>query len=478
MISEFTLFTFETSTPEAVGIDSAAIAEFIKSVNTDKTVVQGYMLYRHGKLVASSIAAPYRFSDKRHVYSASKTFTSTAVGIAVDEGLLSVEDSVISFFPDELPDTISENLAAMKVKHLLSMNTGHDTDTLGRVVSREPNWVKRFLALPIEHKPGTHFIYNTPATYMLSAIITKLTGMYLVDYLRTRLFNPLGIDDVWWEKSREEISDGGWGIHVSPEDMLKLGVLYLNKGVWNGKRILSEKWIEEASSVHSDTSSNANSDWQLGYGYQIWRCRHDSYRADGAYGQYIVVSPDKDAVAVIISESSCMEKVLDIYWDTIHASMSDSPLPELSASCDIQLPPAAELPEHSDISIVPEKYKLSENRFGITDISLRIVDDILLMKLYGEHICAVEIACGNGRWEYNKISVCPLIPAAFLDVLAYGVRAEIAAAYGEKDGMIHISLQFVSTPHGMTIDIDQNKRSFVITRRLNHDVAPIELTLA
>ena len=257
MKSGFIDYQFKKTSPEEVGVDSAAINEFIKRMTEERLGLQGYMIYKNGRLAAADIASPYRLTDKRHVYSISKSYTSTAVGIAVDEGLLTTDDRVLDFFPEYKGKTC-ENLEKMKVCHLLSMNTGHDVDTLGRVATTEPGWAERFLSLDVEHEPGTHFAYNSTATYMLSAIITRLTGMRMVDYLKPRFFNPLGITDVWWEESPDHISDGGWGIHVSPEDMLKLGVLYLNRGMFNGRRILSENWVDDALAYHSDNSRNGD----------------------------------------------------------------------------------------------------------------------------------------------------------------------------------------------------------------------------
>lgn len=467
MLKGFVPFEFECSSPESVGIDSSAIAAFEEIIREKNIGHHGYMFYRHGKLVASSIASPYRFTDKRHVYSISKSWTSTAIGIAADEGLINLDDKLISYFPDELPENICENLASMTLRHVLSMNTGHQTDTLGRVASREPGWAKRFLALDVENVPGTHFAYNSTATYMLSAVITKVTGMRMVDYLKPRLFNPLGIENVWWEESPDGINDGGWGIHISPEDMLKLGVLYLNKGLWNGERILSEKYINEAVSAISDNSSGETIDWKLGYGFQFWRCQHDSYRGDGANGQYIIVSPDKDSVAVIISENGNMQEILDAYWDTVYYSMSDGALPEKTEKYDIVAYPCSSLPMVCSEPIIPVTYHIGKNFTNINEISLRTAGDQLIVKLSGDMCSAVEVVCGSGCWEYNRFDHCPMSPTEFVGSLAIGIRAEIAAAWGIENSVIIIKLRFVSTPHEIDIELDRANGKIYISKSLD-----------
>ena len=468
MLTGFRPFEFERSSPESVGIESASIAAFEERLRERKLGHQGYLLWRHGKLVAGSIASPYRFSDKRHVYSVSKSWTSTAIGIAVDEGLIKLDDKLISFFPDELPEKVSDNLAAMTLRHVLSMNTGHQTDTLGRVASREPGWAKRFLSLDVENVPGTHFAYNSTATYMLSAVITKVTRMRMVDYLKPRLFDPLGIEGVWWEESPDGVNDGGWGIHVSPEDMLKLGVLYLNKGIWNGVRILSEDYINEATSAVSDNSANGAPDWKLGYGFQWWRCRHDCYRADGAFGQYIIVSPAKDSVAVIISEDHDMQPILDAYWDTIFASMSDHVLSEpATIKYDLSARPCSELPVYSGEHIAPVTYHIDDNFTGITEISLKSAGDNLILKLGGGIEKSIEIICGAGKWEYNHFDHCPMSPTQFVGPLAIGIRADIAAAWGSDGQKLIVKLRFVSTPHENILEFDRAAGKLAIMKSVD-----------
>ncbi len=463
MLTKFTPFAFENGSPESVGIAPSSIAAFEAALREQNLGHQGYMLYRRGKLCASSVASPYRMSDRRHVFSVSKTWTSTAIGLAVDEGLLSVEDPVISFFEDECPPVISDNLAAMKIKHLLSMNTGHQNDTTGRVALLEAGWAKRFLSLEVENVPGTHFVYNSTATYMLSAILTKVTGQRLLDYIRPRLLNPLGIDRILWLESPDGINVGGWGIHINMEDMLKLGVLYLNRGVWNGKRILSEAWIDEATAAVSDNSSGGTVDWQAGYGYQIWRCQHNCYRADGACSQYIIVSPDTDSVAVIISEEGRMQPILDAYYDTVLASMSDTPL-EPEALCDMAAHPYILPPEGSFDLPSPIMGEVEANPFGLKKIGVRTESDGLILTLTGAG--TVEVPCGAGEWEYTDYAHFPITPGGFLAPHYIGAPARIASAWAVQDGRVKIILQFVSSPHGLIFVLDDG--GVTVEKTLDH----------
>lgn len=232
------------SLPEAQGVSSKGILEFVNAVETKNLNLHSLMVVRHGNIVAEGWWGPYAPDLKHTLYSLSKSFTSTAIGMAVAEGKLTVEDKVVSFFPKDLPASVSPNLAAMRVKDLLTMSTGHDTDSTPALRnSAETNWVKSFLAFPVEHEPGTFFVYNSGATYMLSAIIQKLTGENVLTYLTPRLFKPLNILGADWEVDPNGINTGGWGLRLKTEDIAKFGQLLIRKGMWNGKRLLAENWI-------------------------------------------------------------------------------------------------------------------------------------------------------------------------------------------------------------------------------------------
>jgi CubicO group peptidase (beta-lactamase class C family) len=313
------------STPESQGISSTAILDFITALEKNIQHIHSIMLLRHGSVVAEGWWHPYQSDTPHMLFSLSKSFTSTAVGLAIAEGRLSVEDRVLSFFPEDAPKKISQNLSEMKVKHLLSMSTGHDQDSTERTM-RSRNPFKGFLSMPVKHIPGTHFVYNSGASYMLAAIVQKLTGETLLDYLTPRLFEPLGIIGATWETHANGVNFGGWGLKIKTEDIARFGQLYLQKGLWNGKRILSEDWVAAATSEQVSNGDVPDSDWSQGYGYQFWRCRYNIYRGDGAFGQYCIVMPDQDAVLAITAGVPDMQAVLNIIWDRLLPEMEKKPL--------------------------------------------------------------------------------------------------------------------------------------------------------
>jgi CubicO group peptidase (beta-lactamase class C family) len=321
------------STPEAEGVSSAAIQKFIESYKKEKHELHSIMIIRHGKVISEAWWSPYAPELKHSMYSVSKSWTSTAVGFAVSENKLKVTDKVLSFFP-EYADLASNNfLKDLTVKDLLTMSVGHKTEPLRSVIVMQPDWMRGFLKTPIEYVPGTKFLYNTLATYMLSGIIQKVTGQSLINYLEPRLFKPLGISGVDREYDSKGINTGGWGIRVKTEDMAKLGLTYLNGGKYNGKQVISNAWVKEATQKHIDQNPEASqakkdsSDWLQGYGYQFWRCRNGAFRADGAYGQYIVMMPEQDAVVVITSESMDLQDDLNMIWQHLLPAFGKSNLP-------------------------------------------------------------------------------------------------------------------------------------------------------
>ena len=317
------------STPEREGISSSAILAFLNAADSLIDAMNSVMIVRHGHVVAEGWWAPYDARTPHVLYSLSKSFTSTAVGLAVAEGKLSVDDPVLKFFPGEAPDSVSANLASMRVRDLLRMNTGQITEApLG--ITDNPalsgqTWVHRFLAHPVPYKPGTHFLYNSPATYMLSAILQKTTGQTVLDYLQPRLFEKLGIERPTWVASPEGISAGAYGLNVRTEDIARLGLLYLDHGKWNGVQILPAAWVDEATARQTSNGSSPTSDWDQGYGYQFWRSRH-GYRGDGAFGQYMLVLPEYDAVVAITSGVRDMQSVMNIVWTKLLPAMQPDAL--------------------------------------------------------------------------------------------------------------------------------------------------------
>jgi CubicO group peptidase (beta-lactamase class C family) len=396
------------SSPEEQGVSSSALLSFVEAADKDIDSLHSFMLVRHGQVVAEGWWAPYDAETPHALYSLSKSFTSTAVGLAIAEGKLNLDGVVFKFFPDDAPAEPSANLKSMRVSDLLRMSTGNQTEPPR---SRDDVWTKAFLNHPVPFKPGTHFLYNTSATYMLSAIVQQATGMTLLDYLRPRLFDPLGIANPTWETSPQGISAGGYGLSVRTEDIARFGQLYLQKGQWQGRQLLPAAWVEAATARQTSNGSSPTSDWDQGYGYQFWRCRHGAYRGDGAFGQFCIVLPDEDAVVAITSGVRDMQSVLNLVWDRLLSALNPSPLPPDAAAssklADTLKRLSLRMPEGS-ASAAPvsgKKYVFASNDRKLESVVLESAGDggdvTLVLSSNGAE---QRVACGRGSWQKGQLT--------------------------------------------------------------------------
>ena len=367
------------STPEEQGVPSQIIADFMQQVKEKGYDVHTLMMIRHGKVIFEHSWAPYAPQYQHAMYSATKTFTGMAVGFAVQEGLLKIDDKVTSFFPDLLPDTISPQLAKLTVKHLLTMSVGHASTSY---VGSGRSQVKSFLAARFSAEPGTRFAYNITASHMLSHILTKLTGMTLHEYLKPRLLDPLGIKDVIWEMDNDGVNMGNGGTHMRISDMAKMGLFLIQKGKWNGKQLLPVAWMEAATTPHiqqkpertAAENEQAADDASQGYGYQIWMGRKHSYRAIGGQNQLVMVIPDQDFILVCQSSISDEAGFNSLIYDML-PSMSATPLkkdPSFNWVADPKTTPLGKWSVlEAKVSLNTRRFEMTENTLGIKNVFFR-----------------------------------------------------------------------------------------------------------
>jgi CubicO group peptidase (beta-lactamase class C family) len=401
------------STPEKQGIPSAAILDFLQAADERVDAIHSFMLVRHGHVVAEGWWAPYSADTPHSMFSLSKSFTSTAVGLAIAEGKLSLDDPVLKFFPELAPAEPGENLRAMRVRDLLMMSTGQHSNEVSKLsLTADEHPTQSFLALAVEHKPGTHFYYNTPATYMQSAIVQKATGETILEFLRPRLFEPLGIRNPTWESSREGIALGGTGLSIRTEDIACFGQLYLQKGEWRGKQLVPSAWIEMATARQTSTGSNPASDWEQGYGFQFWRCRHGLYRGDGAFGQFCIVMPEQDAVVAITCGTRDMQGVMNLVWDKLLPAMRSKPLRKDAESQTKLQATLAGLTLHmpkgnptSEISakVSGQRFSFPTNDANIREISVQFSGKQATLN-FSDYEGTHSLACDSGAWRRGQTS--------------------------------------------------------------------------
>ena len=473
------------SAPEEQGISSSDLLAFIETADSQIDTLHSFMLVRHGHVVAEGWWGPYDRATPHILYSLSKSFTSTAVGLAVAEGKLSVDDEVLKIFPEDAPPEPSANLKAMRVRDLLRMATGHQTEAVlwrddpGSPLRGAP-WTKKFLAHPVPFKPGTHFMYNSPATYMLSAIVQKVTGETVRDYLRPRLFEPLGIAEPAWITSPEGVSVGAYGMSARTEDIAKFGQLYLQKGTWNGKELIPARWIEEATARQAANGSSPKSDWDQGYGYQFWRSRNNSYRGDGAFGQYCLVIPELDAVVAITSGVRDMQTPLNLIWEKLLPAMKPGRLPEdppararLAAklsSLAVKLPSGkATLALASKVS--GKWFEFSDNDRGIQAAAIEFKSDsatLLVRKAAGE----IRTPVGIGAWSEGRGGFANGVDR-FLGVPGQPLVA--AAGAWTADDVFTMKLVLCETPFSSTLAFRFDGDRVVLDAEHNAAFGPTKL---
>lgn len=329
---------FERVTPESVGIPSESIEALLDKLEEGWTEPHGLMIMRHGKVCAEGWWAPYAPGIRHGLQSHTKTYAATAVGIAYTEGLLKLTDRIVDIFPEDIPENPSENLKNLTVRDVLCMGCGMET-----MPRPSKNWIKEFLGTPVVHKPGTAFMYNSTGSTFLGAIVRKLTGLGLHDYLKPRLFDKIGIDadNLRWVTMPDGMEVGGGGLYATTEDNLRLMKLYADGGVWEGERILAEDYVKLATSKQNDSATERAvnppaEDNFVGYGFQIWMCRPQGvYRADGAMGQFTIVFPDRDMLLAITENASgstggeMPQKVLDTIWEWLN-TLPDASVQTLS----------------------------------------------------------------------------------------------------------------------------------------------------
>lgn len=315
------------STPAEEQVDPAALLDFVDALDNDPTVeLHSVMVLRHGRVLAEGWWAPHTPERTRLLYSLSKSFTSTALGFALAEGLLDLDDTVVSHFPEFENDITDPRSRAITLRHLAAMASGHDRDMLHDAVTRDPQEpVRGFLLHPPDAEPGTVFAYSQPCTYALAAAIQRAAGMPLTEYLRPRIFDPLGIGEVGWQSWPPGRELGFTGLFARTEDVAKLGQLYLQRGRWADQQLIPEEYVTLATSRHVDSAPGQdNIDWQQGYGYQFWMARH-GYRGDGAFGQFCVVLPEQDTVVAMTGGTEAMQAILDHLWGRLLPGLGTSP---------------------------------------------------------------------------------------------------------------------------------------------------------
>ncbi len=326
------------STPESQGVSSRALLDFVSELDKLE-YLHSFMLMRHGRVIAECWRKPYRRELKHNLFSLSKSFTSLAAGMALEEGLFRLDDTVAGLMPEKIPSGIRDDRRRITVRHLLTMTTGHDRCVLNYLAGKQvSDWVRGFFTVPVVYGPGTHFTYNSGASFILSALVQKFSGQSLSRYLEPRLFTPLGITGFRWEKNPQNIDTGGWGLYLKTEDTAKFAELLRCHGRWRGRQLVPASYLRNATmmQVSTHTHTVTSPDWQCGYGYHFWCSQHGAFRGDGTGGQMALVMPRQNMTLVTTGGTGNMQNILNAVWETLLPALHDTPLPDCQAYSNLQ----------------------------------------------------------------------------------------------------------------------------------------------
>lgn len=391
--------------PSSVGISPEQLTLLYDSLLTsDQTELHHLIVMVDGKIAGEIHPAPFKAEDRHTLYSVSKTFVAVAVGLAIDDGLLTIDDKLSDFFP-EYTSTIN----GVRIKDMLTMRSGFKTE--GAMRNTKQDWINYYLSRPLVAEPGSRYSYDSIETYLLSAIVQKVTGKNVLQLLNERIFSHMGITDVEWELCPKGIITGGWGIYMSAYSQALFGQLLLNKGKWNGVQLISKNWIEEMMTVHVVRDAND-------YGYQIWLCEYPgAWRADGAFGQYIIIVPSKNMVVVLNQCSRSKGWPERGYiWNTVVNNCLNCPIEttpaQLDKLCSYEKDATLPFLEGEKYNSLGEKYngkqlRLANNKLGWKSMKLIFQDDIFAIEIVDAQDKKSTIEMGYQHWIMSQLAGWP-----------------------------------------------------------------------
>ena len=466
-----------TATPESQGVPSAAIGRWLEACGRELDSMHGFVIVRHGNVIAEGSWKPYDTLNSPHMlYSHSKSFTSTAIGLLADDGKVDLDERVLDIFPDKAPASPCDNLKALRVRDLLTMNAGAAIATYADR-EKDLDWERRFVTGGFGVKPGTEFNYDSDATYMLSCIVGRRSGHDLVSFLRERLFDKIGIGPVSSSVSPSGTPCGGWGMYMTTRDIARFGQFLLQEGVWNGERILSQGWVRLATGRQTATGKALAakdaavdaSDWKQGYGFQFWRCRNGAFRADGASGQFTIVLPEQDAVVSLNAGLEDMQREIDLVWEYLLPNMGER-LPEdpVSARMLRQCCAALAIPVPEGSGKVPDvfmgkKVELAKNLRGFKSVALSREDGGLRLDIEtAAGVSAVPV--GLGEWKAGEIRVDDKKYENLGDYI--GTHPAAAAAALGGDGVLRVRILVTDAPGRIELDFRDDGGSLSVAGKV------------
>ena len=440
-----------------------AATDFIAASEAEHLDLHSFLLLHHGSVVAEAYRAPFDADTPHRMYSVTKSFTSSAIGLVIADGLLTVEDRVVDIFPDLAPHPIDPHLAELRVKHLLTMSAEHASLPGPRMSPSVTAFLAERLVLP----PGSRFDYSNSCSYMLAAIVQRLTGEPLSEYLRPRLFEPLGIAVRPWLASEEGVNNGGWGLHLTTRELARFGQLYLQHGNWEGCRILPGAWVSGATGKRVESWGNAGApDWAAGYGYQFWQGRHGSYRADGLLGQFCLVLPQRDALIVTTAGTLTTQRILDLAWQILLPALEQAG----GATADDAMPAfpsrprgAAGSPRAQELGGVtfvlgepfPLPTRFYDGEVPIVSAKTELVDDAVVLVLTDGR-ATYRLPVGVNTWAGGTSPVSTGYPEPYKGLARWEAPDRLTIELVFTEGGFRMTLVFGLDPLQLTLKAPAN----------------------
>lgn len=465
---------FKKVTPESCGLSSRDILKFIEGMEDmpEEKETHGFMLIRHGNLLTEGWFTPYTEDMTHMLFSDTKTFVQLAIGFMVQEGLVSTEDKVSDYFTDKLPENISEHNKNLKVRHLLMMATGHRGQAIhqgGNFTDMSVDKVKEFFETENYIEAGKEFQYDNIASYVLSCLVTRLTGKNVAEYLKPRFLDPLGITVDYYSADAEGNCIGYSGFRIKLEALAKIGQFFLNKGRWEGEQLLSEQWCESAMQKHTDCVGPCGPDWNEGYCLQMWRGRHNTARLCGAYGQMCVIAPDYDMIFATNSGANYnrLQYILDNFYENVLLKAKDEPLEEDRVG-NIKLENKIEKLALQNIfaPISPRAKDLDgrelgfEKVLGYDSVKLDFADDVCKVTLSGDKTISFDAGLRAPKETY--IEDGGFVP---VDPADHGIYH--ATAYFDERGAFTVTARILETVTIVKIKITPDDSVKIYTIRGN-----------
>lgn len=426
-------------------VNGKALEHFHKELLTNGTQLHGIEIYEKRNCLVRWAIAPYSCEDKRECYSISKSYTATAFGIAYDKKLLHPDDLLSKYFPKEVRVQTDSRWTRMRLRHLLSMTTGHSSCTMPQMAFAS-DAMAAFFETPLEYNPGEYFAYNTGSSCVLAEVIHRAAGQEMLDFLTEHLFSPMDIEDVCWSDCVDGHNQGGTGIQLSCDDIAKLGRLYIQMGVWEGQQLISKDWIQMATLKQVETNANGAPDWCAGYGYQFWMNEKEGYRADGAFGQMCIILPKREIVVAIVAESTNMEKEIAVAWQLLECLKGDEG--------GDGLPHAYEPQGSLSTKVIDSGWlKCNKNKMGFTAMRLKKTQyEAALYLSDGKR--TQKIFANAKEWTQNNLLCKELMPLLYRQMPRRNMtKMNFMAAVHNKQDNIIFECRMINSPHSFSIEV-------------------------